>query len=94
MGGEWIFAEKPVIDALKVTGYTYLDPIKHDENRDAQNHVIFKPFFIEAIKRINGISDTDAQAVYQELVLKSDNEEWTNILRGNYSRTVEGKATS
>lgn len=93
MGGEWTFAEKPVIDALKAIGYSYLDPKKHDESRDAQNHVIFKPLFIEAIKRINGISDTDAQAVYKELVSKSDNEEWTKILRGDYSRTVESKAT-
>lgn len=93
MGGEWTFAEKPVIDALKAIGYSFLDPKRHDENRDAQNHVIFKPLFTDAIKRINKIGDADAQAVYQELVSKSDNEEWTNILRGNYSRTVEGKAT-
>lgn len=93
MGGEWTFAEKPIIDALKGIGYGFLDPKNHDENRDAQNHVIFKPIFIEAIKRINNLNEVDAQSVYQELVSKSDNEEWTNILRGNYSRTVEGKAT-
>lgn len=93
MGGEWLFAEKPAIDALKAIGYAYLHPDLHDQNRDAQNHVLFKPIFIEAIKRINHIGDADAIAVYQELVSKSDNEEWTNILRGNYSRTVEGKTT-
>ncbi len=91
MGGEWLFAEKPAIDALKAIGYAYLHPDLHDQNRDAQNHVLFKPIFIEAIKRINNIGDADALAVYQELVSKSDNEEWTNILRGNYSRLVEGK---
>ncbi len=39
MGGEWLFAEKPAI------GYAYLHPDLHDQNRDAQNHVLFKPAF-------------------------------------------------
>jgi len=93
MGGEWTFAEKPTLDYLQSLGYSFLKPSEHDANRDADNHVIFKPIMIDALKRINDISDTDAEAVYQELLGKSDNEEWTQILRGNYSRTVEGHAT-
>ncbi len=93
MGGEWTFAEKPILDALKGFGYSYLAPALHDQNRDAQNHVILKPLFLAAIKRINNLTDADAEAVYQELVGKSDNEEWTYILRGNYSRMVEGHST-
>lgn len=94
MGGEWTFAEKPILDALKGFGYSYLKPELHDQNRDAQNHVILKPLFVAAVKRINGLSDVDAEAVYQELVAKSDNEEWLSILRGNHNRMVEGHKTN
>jgi len=92
-GGEWTFAEKPVMDYLKSVGYGYLKPSDHDGNRDGENHVILSPVLIDAIKRINDLPDGDADAAYQELLGKTDNEEWTQILRGNYSRTVEGKAT-
>lgn len=94
MGGEWLFAEKPVLDYLQTLGYSYLFPAAHENNREAENHVIFKPILIAALKRINKISDRDAEAVYQELIGKSGNEEWTNILRGNYSRMVEGHNTN
>jgi type I restriction enzyme R subunit len=94
MGGEWLFAEKPVLDYLQTIGYSYLRHEAHEQNRDAENHVIFKPILISALKRINKISDRDAEAVYQELVGKSNNEEWTAILRGNYSRMVEGHDTN
>lgn len=93
MAGEWTFVEKPVLDYLQTIGYGFLPKKAHEVNRDADNHVIFKPIFVEAIKRINGLSDHDAEATYQELLGKSDNEEWLHILRGNYSRTVEGQAT-
>jgi type I restriction enzyme R subunit len=93
MSGEWTFAEKPILDYLQSIGYSYLKPAKHDKNRDADNHVIFKSILIDAIRRINDVSDRDAEAAYQELLGKSDNEEWTHILRGNYSRTVNGRAT-
>lgn len=93
MGGEWTFAEKPVLDYLQSIGYRYLKPAEHDKNRDGDNHVIFKPILTDALKRINGLSDRDTEAAYQELAGKSDNEEWTHILRGNYSRMVEGHNT-
>ncbi|WP_417430954.1 type I restriction endonuclease subunit R [Kiloniella sp.] len=93
MGGEWVLAEKPTIECLRTLGYKYLDPEKHKEQRDGQNHVLLRPVFIKAIQKINGISEEDAQAAYLELISKTDNEEWSQLLRGNYSRTVPGKAT-
>jgi len=93
MGGEYTFAEKPILEYLQTIGYEYLHYDQHKLNRDAENHVIFKPILIKALKDINGISDTDAEAVYQELLGKADNEEWTHILRGNYSRTIAGHDT-
>ena len=93
MGGEWTFAEKPALDYLQSIGYGYLRPEAHGHSREADNQVIFKPILMSAIKRINGISDADALAVYHDLLGKSNNEEWTKILRGDYSRTVEGHAT-
>lgn len=93
MGGEWQLAEKPCIEGLEALGYGRVRPEQHDELRDGQNHVLFRPHLIEAIQRINGISEDDARAAYTDLLSKSDNEEWTQILRGNYSRTVSGQAT-
>jgi len=93
MGGEWQLAEKPCIEGLIALGYTRVRPKQHDELRDGENHVLFRPHLIEAIQRINGISEDDARAAYTDLLAKSDNEEWTQILRGNYSRTVSGQAT-
>src|SRR5690606_12409825 len=34
-----------------------------------------------------------ARAVYQDLLGKTDNQDWIDVLRGNYSRTVPGQAT-
>ncbi|MGH1399174.1 MAG: type I restriction endonuclease subunit R [Alphaproteobacteria bacterium] len=93
MGGEWTFAEKPCLDYLQSIGYDYLHHKAHADNREADNHVIFKPILIEALMRINGITEADALAVYQELLGKADNEEWTKLLRGDYSRNVEGHDT-
>lgn len=93
MSGEWKLAEKPTIGGLQTLGYEYLHHKEHDENRDGQNHVLLRPILIDAIKRINGISEEDATAAYRDLLTKTDNEEWSQILRGNYSRTVTGQAT-
>ena len=93
MGGEWQLAEKPCIEGLEALGYMRVRPKQHEELRDGENQVLFRSHLIEAIQRINGIGEEDARAAYADLLSKSDNEEWTQILRGNYSRTVSGQAT-
>ena len=92
-GPEYRLAEKPCIDGLMALGYTYLSPAQHDDQRDGQNHVIVRSILIEAIQRINQVPEEVARAVYQDLLGKTDNEEWTQLLRGNYSRSVPGQAT-
>ncbi|MBN2751405.1 MAG: type I restriction endonuclease subunit R [Rhodospirillaceae bacterium] len=93
MGSEWTLAEKPTIDCLKGMGYGFISPADHASLRDSENLVLFRPILIDALRRINGISEADARAAYVELLAKDDNEEWLGILRGNYSRTVQGQAT-
>ena len=90
---EYTLAEKPTIDGLGKLGYEYLRPSQHDEHRDGENHVILRPILIEAIRRINGVSGDVARAVYSDLLGVTDNEEWTSLLRGNYSRSVPGEST-
>ncbi len=92
-GPEFYLCEKPCIDGLAALGYDYLPAAQHDAHRDGQNHVILRPILIDAIKRIKGVAEEVARAVYNDLLAKSDNEEWTQLLRGNYSRTVPGQAT-
>lgn len=93
VGSEWTLAEKPTIECLKGMGYGFIPPADHASLRDSENLVLFRPILIDALRRINGISEADARAAYVELLAKDDNEEWLGILRGNYSRTVQGQAT-
>ena len=83
---EYTLAEKPTIDRLGRLGYNYLHPDDHDEHRDGENHVILRPVLIEAIQRINGVSEEVARAVYSDLLGVTDNELWTKLLRGDYTR--------
>jgi type I restriction enzyme, R subunit len=91
MGSEWQLAEKPTIQTLKDMGYTVVTKAEHEALRDGENQVLFRPHLVDAIKRLNGLSDEDAQAAYVDLISKNDNEEWLGILRGNYSRKVQGQ---
>lgn len=59
---EYTLAEKPTIHGLVGLGYQYLHPNQHDEHRDGENHVILRPVLIEAIQRIDGISEDVARA--------------------------------
>lgn len=93
-GPEWSHAEKPTLEALGAMGYALIPPEDHDGLRDGRNHVLFKPLLLDALQRINGISEADARGAYGELVGKSDNAEWLSLLRGNFSRTVEGQTTA
>jgi type I restriction enzyme R subunit len=90
---EYTLAEKPCVDALLAMGYEWLRPSQNDFARDGQNQVILRDTFIEAIGRINSISAEVARAVYVELLNITDNEQWTSLMRGNYSRNMPGEAT-
>jgi type I restriction enzyme R subunit len=108
-GPEFRLAEKPCIEGLVALGYGYLPPAETKETvkvapehlrdgnnesaRDGSNQVLLREEFIESVQLINDVSADVARAVYQELIGQHDNEEWIKILRGNYSRTVPGKAT-
>ncbi len=92
-GPEFRLAEKPTIDGLNGLGYRYLPPDQHDEHRDGENQVILRPVLIGAICRINDVSEDVASAVYSDLLGVTDNEKWTNLLRGNYSRSVPAEST-
>ena len=94
LGHEWTHAEKPTLDALAAMGYAVIPPSAHPTLRDGLNQVIFKPILIEALQRINGITEVDARGAAGELATKSDNTEWLQLLRGNFARTVEGQATA
>ncbi len=90
---EWHLAEKPTLQSLAAMGYTVVPSSDHATLRDGDNLVLFRPHLIDALIRINGISEADARAAYSDLMSVSSNEQWLSILRGNFSRKIEGKAT-
>ncbi|MBE8989437.1 type I restriction endonuclease subunit R [Nostoc sp. LEGE 12450] len=92
-GPEYTLGEKPCIDALVKFGFTWLQPQQNQTVRDTLNQVILRDIFIAAIQRINNIPEEVARATYQDMLAVNDNEQWTNLLRGNYSRNVPGEAT-
>lgn len=89
---EYYFVEKPCIDELVKLGYQWINPDNDNLLRDGLKNVILKNIFISQLQKINNISEDDARAVYYELLKTQNNEEWTKILRGNYSRTVLGES--
>ncbi len=90
---EYTLVEKPCIDALVKLGYTWLPPQQNQPARDTLNQVILRDIFITAIQRINNVPEEVARATYQDMLIVTDNEQWTNLLRGNYSRNVPGETT-
>lgn len=92
-GTEWRLAEKPTLEYLQTLGYEFVAPAEHAALRDAENLTIFRPHLVDALRKLNDISLADAEAAAAELIRKEDNEEWTEILRGAFSRTVEGQST-
>lgn len=92
-GMEWHLVEGPTIACLDAMGYVVVPAAKHAALRDGDNLVLFRPELIAALKRINGISESDATAAYSDLVSVSENEAWLKVLRGNFSRSVQGEAT-
>src|SRR5215203_2053604 len=90
---EWHLVERPTIDVLTQLAYEFIRPADHASLRQGDNQVLFRPHLIQALQRINGISESDAQAAYTDLVSVSDNEAWLSILRGNFSRILQGETT-
>ncbi|WP_243369725.1 type I restriction endonuclease subunit R [Microvirga solisilvae] len=90
---EWHMVEKPTLECLKGMGYAFVPPADHPSLRDGDNQVLFRSHLVAAIQRVNGVSEADAQAAYAELASVSDDEAWLSILRGNFSRVVQGEAT-
>tara|TARA_R110000868_G_scaffold1158_8_gene8930 strand:- start:18415 stop:21462 length:3048 start_codon:yes stop_codon:yes gene_type:complete len=90
---EYRLAEKPTLDALTAMGYTRLSSETALSMRLEGNRTLLKLVFIESLQRLNeGISDEDAEAIYADLSILSDNEEWQRRLRGTYSRRLAGEA--
>ena len=91
---EYTLVEKPILDALTVQyGYRYIHPDEHEDLRSRENEVLFKPLVIDALVRINGIPESTAEAVFNDLAQIADNQKWVEVLRGNYSRKVPGEET-
>lgn len=74
-------------------GYGYLSPEENVAAREGKNHVILKDVLIEAVQRINDVGARTARAVYHDLVQIQDNERFTQVLRGDLSRSVPGQST-
>ncbi|MFN3748936.1 MAG: type I restriction endonuclease subunit R [Sphingorhabdus sp.] len=88
---EYRLAEKPALDALVSMGWQMLAPAKALAMREEENRVILKPVLIDALRRLNGIGEADAEAIYADLATLSDNEDWQRKLRGGYSRRLTGE---
>jgi type I site-specific restriction-modification system R (restriction) subunit len=65
----------------------------HAHHREGDTQVLLRPILLDALQRLNGITEQDAREAYTDLLTKTDNSEWTAILRGDYSRPVAGSAT-
>ena len=91
---EYTLVEKPILDTLTGQyGYRYIHPAEHPTLRARENEVLFRPLLVEALVRINGIPRDTAEAIFNDLAGVSDNQRWTEILRGNYSRKIPGEDT-
>lgn len=88
---DWL-AESPCLNYLRQLGYTWLKPDANEAARDGLNQVLLRDELLAALQRINGISLQDARAVYSDLLNLHDNAAWLAVLRGNYSRSVEGES--
>jgi type I restriction enzyme R subunit len=89
---EYLLAEKPCIDELVALGWQWLKPKDNELARDGLNQVILREECIAAIQRINGVDEETARAVYSDLLHIHDNQQFTKVLRGDYSRTVAWEA--
>lgn len=92
MGMEWQLAEQPSLQCLAAMGYQIVSPSEQARLRDGDNQVVLRPQLLAALQRINDLSETDARAAYSDLQSVTDNERWLGLLRGDFSRIVQGEA--
>ncbi|MCK5202190.1 MAG: hypothetical protein KAR21_27745 [Spirochaetales bacterium] len=88
MGTEYSLVEKPSLEYLDSLGYEFITESQNIEARDELNHVILKDIFINSLIRINDIPEETARSIYIELLALNDNEKWTRIMRGDFSKTI------
>ncbi|TXN17206.1 type I restriction endonuclease subunit R [Methylobacterium sp. WL122] len=90
---EYSLTEKPALDALIAMGYATLQPETAMRMRQEANRVLLRQVLIDSLQNVNkGLGAKDAEAIYSELSILSDNEEWQRRLRGAYSRRLNGEA--
>ena len=90
-GTEYQLVEKPILDYLQGLDYQYISPSENQHLREGLNNVILKDLFIESLIKLNDIGRDDAVAIYQNLLGVHENEKWTKILRGDYSKIIQGQ---
>lgn len=90
-GPEQIFSVTPTIDTLVGLGYNFLSQDQNELARDGLNQVLLRDEFIASVQRLNDVPEEVARAAYSELLGVRDNERWTRLLRGDYSRTIPGQ---
>ena len=91
-GPEHAFSVTPAIDALVAMDYAFIPREQAELGRDGLNQVILRDEFLKAVQRLNKVSKDVARAAYNKLLGVQDIERWSRILRGDYSRTVPGRA--
>lgn len=93
MGTEDLLVEQPILSKLQDWKYCYISREENESNRDGLNNVILKKVFIDSLIRINDITLDEARSIYIEVLSITDNDRWTHILRGNFSKTVSSSPT-
>src|SRR5688572_30682423 len=88
---EFLLAEKPCVDELEALGWHWLKPKDNEQARDGLNQVILRDECMASIQRINGVDEDTARAVYHDLLHIHNNQHFTQVLRGDYSRNVAGE---
>jgi type I restriction enzyme R subunit len=91
-GPEHAFSVTPAIEALVGMGYNFVSQEQNETDRDGLNQVILRSRFLNQVRKLNNTTDDVARSVYNDVLRIQDNEQWTRMLRGDYSRSVPGKS--
>jgi len=79
---EQVTIENYVIKYLKdKLGYEYIKSKDFSVLREFENEYLITSYLVEAIKKINGIDDVEAQNVIREIKKLDTNEEFLNLMR-------------
>ncbi len=89
---ELTLVELPILKYLEgQLGYTVLSPEEALIARGGLNQVFLRDDLVSALRDINDIPQDAAETIYADLARRTDNEEWLNLLRGNYSKKIAGE---